>query len=311
MSEGKSRARSQEIMAISLWTLVVNALLAALKIAGGLAFSSLSLLGDGIDSLGDVLASLSTVLAARALHKPPDADHPWGHDRADTLAAKFINFFIFFAGAQLLLRAMEQLLNQEPRDPPSLAGVIIAALSVAVKGGLAWRLRRAGKRQRSTMLEANAINMSNDVLLSAMVLLGVGLSAFLSNAWVDVVAACGVSLWVIAHAILGFRRTDLELMDGLRQTEMELYERLFKAVDSIPGVFNPHRVRIRRFADRYLVDLDVEMDGELSLREAHQLGCLVEAAIRQELPSVYDIMLHLEPKGNEERECFGLRKGGL
>jgi cation diffusion facilitator family transporter len=302
-------SRNKMIFRISLWVFILNALIALIKLAGGFLFRSLSMLGDGIDSLGDVLATASVLVAAKWLQKPPDKDHPWGHDRADTLASKFINFFMFFMGTQLLIRSVETLLRFEPNQPPDNMGIIVISLSIALKLGMAISLKKEGQNQESAMLKTNAQNMANDVVLSASVLIGIIASQFFQTNFIDVVTACLVSFWIIYHSIQGFNKTNLELMDGLK--EPELYQKVFNAVESVNGAFNPHRVRIRRFADRYLIDLDVEMNGKISLEEAHRLGCVVECEIKKALPQVYDIMLHLEPKGNQENERYGLSRSKL
>lgn len=302
--------RFHDIWTVSLVVLGVNAVLAALKIGGGFLFRSLSILGDGLDSLGDVLATASVLVASQWLRKPPDRDHPWGHDRADTLASKFLNFFMFFMGSQLLLQAIQDLMDGSTKSPPDSMGLGLLAANLATKAALSLALVRVAKRNDSQMLRANARNMGNDVLVSVAALSGVLLSNLLQSGFWDVVVAALVGLWIVAQSVLGFNETNLELMDGL--DEPEVYTRVFNAVESVQGAFNPHRVRIRRFAGRYLIDLDVEMDGSLPLEAAHRVGCQIEQAIRRALPQTYDIMLHLEPLGNkEEDECFGLSRSQL
>ncbi len=299
--------RYRDIFRATLWVFFVNALLATLKIVSGLMFHSLGILGDGLDSLGDVLATGVLLIAAHWLQKPPDKDHPWGHDRADTLASKFINFFMFFMGTQLLIKAVESLLNQKDNVPPSPLGIVVLSINIVIKVLLAFYQRRTGKNENSLMLTTNAENMANDVMISFSVMVGVGLSFFLQNSAIDAAMAGIVGIWIIAHSIHGFNKTNLELMDGLKQPE--LYQKVFDAVESVEGAYNPHRVRIRRFADRYLIDLDVEMEGKMRLEEAHRLGCSIESAIKKALPQVYDIMLHLEPRNNsEEGERYGLSR---
>lgn len=301
--------RHRVIARASRAVLAGNLLLGAGKIAAGFIFGSLSILGDGLDSLGDVLATLTTLAALRVMSQPPDTDHPWGHERADTIAAKFITFFMFYFGAQLFTRAVTDMVQGAVPAIPQAPGMIVLVLSVVVKVMLALLLMRTGKKTSSAMLQANALNMRNDVVLSLSVLLGVGLAVWFQSGWIDTVTALLVSVWIMAGAVRGFSRTNLELMDGLR--EPEVYEKVFSAVDSVEGTHNPHRVRIRRFADRILIDLDVEMAEDLPLAKAHEIGCRVETEIKKALPEVYDIMLHLEPFGNKEEEKYGLTRSDL
>ncbi len=301
--------RNKTLGRVSALVLAGNIFLGVLKVGAGLVFQSLSILGDGMDSMGDVLATITTLVAVGIMSRPPDKDHPWGHNRADTIATKFLTFVMFFFGAQLFARSLEILLQPHVYTVPNSWGLVLVGFSVIGKMFLSHVLSKIGKKTGSTMLVTNALNMRNDVILSISVLVGVGLSIFFGYGMIDVVTALLVSLWIMAGAVRSFNSTNLELMDGLKDTG--LYQKVFSAVDGIEGANNPHRVRIRRFADRFLIDLDVEMESTLSLKEAHALGERVEAEIRKAIPEVYDIMLHIEPRGNRESERFGLKRGDV
>jgi cation diffusion facilitator family transporter len=115
--DADTKAEKKRIKAIRIaaWISVVgNALLAGAKIASGIFYDSIAVLGDGLDSLGDVVSSLLTVFAAAILIQPPDFDHPYGHQRADTITSKLLSFIIFFTGAQLTLSTVSQFLVKIP-----------------------------------------------------------------------------------------------------------------------------------------------------------------------------------------------------
>jgi cation diffusion facilitator family transporter len=289
-----------------------NAALAALKIAVGLSAGSLAVVGDGIDSSTDVIIALGSLIVAGVIARPADAEHPWGHGRAETIATTVLAFILFFAGAQLILNAAGALLRGESTAPPSLPSLLVTGVSIAGKLALAYSQHLLGKKAASAMLAANAKNMAGDVVLSGGVLAGLGLSILLGVGFIDGLVAVGVGLWVVRSALGIFLETNMELMDGSSDTA--LYAAVFDAVRSVPGTGNPHRTRMRRIAGLWDIDIDIEVDPGLTVREAHRIACLVEQAIKKTVEGVYDIMVHVEPAGESAahaREQFGLSEEAM
>jgi len=105
-------------------------------------------------------------------------------------------------------------------------------------------------------------------------------------------------------------KTNVELMDGLK--DPEIYRKIFKAVDSIEGANNPHRTRVRQIGYKYVIDMDIEVDSEMTVKEAHKISHLIEDKIKEDINDVYDIIIHIEPCGNiDEDEKFGLSKKSI
>jgi cation diffusion facilitator family transporter len=148
------------------------------------------------------------------------------------------------------------------------------------------------------MLEANAKNMLNDIFISASVLVGLVFTVRLELPLIDLLLAVGVSLWIMKTAVIIFLETNLEVMEGLR--DQHLYEKIFKAVGEVPDAHNPHRTRIRKMGNMYVIDLDVEVDGRRTVWQAHDIARQVEKRIKRSIRNVYDIMVHVEPLGNVE-----------
>jgi cation diffusion facilitator family transporter len=284
--------------------------LAALKVLAGLSEGSLAVLGDGIDSSVDVLIALMSLIVSRIISRPADSEHPWGHGRAETVATALLASILFFAGAQLILSAVPRLISGKAGELPSRSALIVTLVSIGGKLLLAWSQYLFGKKAGSAMLRANAKNMAGDVVISGGVLAGLGLSLLLQTGILDSVAATLVGLWVIRAAIGIFIEANAELMDGGSGTES--YQAVFDAVRSVKGAGNPHRTRLRRIAGLWDIDIDIEVDPALTVREAHQIATAVERAIKDRIEGgVYDIMVHVEPTGDSERspeEGFGLRE---
>lgn len=287
--------------------LIGNTILAAVKLVLAYRSGSLAVAGDGIDSATDVLIAAVTLFVSKIIQRPGDKEHPWGHARAETTATMVLAFVIFFAGAQLALSAVKKLVLGNGPDEIALSAVAAAAVSIAGKLVLFAVQLHYGKKAESEIIKANAQNMKSDILLSLAVLAGLAASGLFRMPVLDPVIALLVGFWVIKNAVLLFMRMNMELMDG--NADSSLYKKLFDAAASVPHVSNPHRARIRRMASSFDVDLDIEVEPSLSVYEAHELSEQVEAAVRKQIPEVYCIVIHIEPKGScrhQPQEEFGL-----
>ncbi|MBN2551608.1 MAG: cation transporter [Spirochaetales bacterium] len=299
------RERSERIALISWIAIVGNLVLALIKIIAGLSAGSLAVVGDGIDSTTDIIASGITLFAARVIAKPPDREHPYGHFRAETIATKTLSFLIFFVGAQLALSTVRRLIGGEHGEVPQVMALYAAGISIIGKIALSVLLLRSAKKLASTMLRANGKNMQSDILISGGVLLGVLLTRLLHFGLLDSVIALLISLWIMKTAFSIFMESNLELMDGIG--DQTVYPAIFKAVEEVSGAVNPHRTRVRRLGNMYIIDLDIEVDGGKTVIQAHRIAVQVEQMIKRRVDNVYDIMVHVEPRGNVElNERFGI-----
>jgi cation diffusion facilitator family transporter len=160
------------------------------------------------------------------------------------------------------------------------------------------------------MIIANAKNMRNDILISGSVLVGLFFTYLLNMPSIDLIVALLVSLWIIKVAWGIFKETNVELMDGVGNTD--IYDKIFQAIEEIEGVSNPHRIRVRKLANLFLVAMDIEVDKNLRLYQAHDLSKKVENKIRELVPNIYDILIHIEPEGNIEKdEVYGISKESI
>jgi cation diffusion facilitator family transporter len=300
--------RTALLQRASIIALVGNAFLAAAKLAVGFLSGSLAVVGDGIDSSTDVVIAIVALFTSGIVDKPGDREHPYGHARAETMATTILAFVVFFAGAQLLVRTAGSLIGGEAAEMPSTIAIYVTALSIVGKLLLSWSQFHFGKLTGSSMLMANGKNMRGDVVISASVLVGLAFTFIFGLPILDRVTALLVSLWIIKVAIGIFREANTELMDGTEDDGP--YAAVFEAVASVPGAGNPHRTRVRRLGAFLVADLDIEVDPALSVGEAHAIAVKVEAAIKDRLPEVYDVIVHVEPAGNaEEGERYGLTPG--
>ena len=155
------------------------------------------------------------------------------------------------------------------------------------------------------MLTANAVNMRNDVIISSGVLIGLLFTFVLDMPILDSITGLVISLFIIKSAFGIFMDSNVELMDGVK--DISVYDMIFEAVEEVPGAYNPHRVRSRQIGNMYMISLDVEADGDITLNEAHNIAQEVEESIKRSVENVYDIVVHIEPKDTKhEKEKFGV-----
>lgn len=310
--ELSQKQRIHYIRLAGIIALVGNALLAVTKLVLGYYSKSLAVTGDGIDSSTDVLIAFVTLIISGIIARPGDKEHPWGHGRAETTATMALAYVIFFAGGELVISSIKQLISGCITESTSSVAIIAALVSITGKSLLAFVESRLGKKADSEMVKANAQNMTNDIILSVGVLAGLTSAHFFKCPVLDPIIAIIVGLWVVKNAVQLFAQMNTELMDG--NTDNTLYKKLFTAAASVKGVSNPHRARIRKIASRWDIDLDIEVDAKMTVHEAHEISEQVEKAVRKAIPDVYDIMVHIEPAGHASHhplEQYGLSPKSL
>lgn len=285
--------------------IIGNSLLALLKGILGFISGSLAVVGDGIDSATDVLSFVIIFFALKIMAKAPDEHHPYGHYRAEALATLIIAFLILFAGIQLFLFSLLKLLSAASSSLPSFLAVVVSGVSIISKLLLALYQFKVGHQTGSSMLIANGRNMLTDIFVSLSVLCGTFLTITLRIPFIDHLIAMLIGLWIVRTAIHIFLDANTELMDGVKDTS--IYQEVFAAVGQVEQVFNPHRTRIRKLSNLYLIDMDIEVDGALTVAEGHRLAVEVEQVLRKKIDNLYDVAVHVEPKGNiETEEKYGL-----
>jgi cation diffusion facilitator family transporter len=302
--------REYEIKKASWAGIFGNALLAIVKVIAGLVSGSLAVIADGIDSTSDIVTSIITLITARILSKPPDVKFPYGYGKADTIATKALSFIIFFAGMQLTISTSRKLISGTVTEIPSKLAIIVTIISIIGKLLLAWHQKRIGKKTSSSMLIANGKNMQNDVLISISVLMGLIFTFVLKMPVIDPIAALLVSIWIMKVGIEIFMQSNLDLMDGIK--DCSIYNEIFSAIESVDGAHNPHRVRARKIGDKIMVAVDIEVDGNITLQQAHGIAHHIEESIKSRIDNIFDVAIHVEPLGDETIEKkFGLSKDSL
>ncbi len=300
------RKEKERILVRTSWISTIgNAVLAAAKVAVGLLAGSMAVLGDGVDSATDVVISVAMLAAALIIRRPPSRRYPFGYDKAESVATITLSLVVFFAGVQMLISSVEMVISGEERALPATVALWVTVFSIAGKLALAWYQFRVGRRCGSELIIANAKNMRNDVIISVGVLAGLFFTYILKLPILDPITGCLISLFIIRTGVGIFLESGDRLMDGVR--DETIYRQVFDAVGRVPGACNPHHLRTRLIGGRYMIDLDIEVEGDMSVARAHEISERVEESIRAEVIDVYDIEVHVEPLGAHRRsEPFGV-----
>ena len=296
------KAKREQILIRTSWISTIgNAILSTSKIIVGLWAGSLAVLGDGIDSATDVIISIVMIFTARIISQPPSKKYVFGYEKAEGIATKILSLVIFYAGVQMLISSIGSIFSEEAKEIPSAIAIYVTIFSIIGKLLLALYQYKQGKKIDSSMLTANAINMRNDVIISSGVLLGLIFTFIFKLPILDSITGLIISLFIIKSSIGIFIDSNVELMDGVK--DVNVYNKIFEAVETVPGASNPHRVRSRMIGNLYMITLDIEVNPQITITQAHQIADAVEKSIKSSI-------VHVEPAGEcQTDEKFGIDKG--
>jgi len=275
---------------VTLVGAVINLLLSVGKIVGGIVGQSQALIADGVHSLSDLLSDALVLFASRWGSLEADHNHPYGHERIETLATLGVGLLLLAVGAGFLIDSVGRLLNPERLWTPGWLAFGIAVLSVLTKEGLYHYTVRVARQTGSSLLRANAWHHRSDAFSSVVVIIGIG-GALAGLLWLDAVAAAivGVMLGWVGWRLLGEAAT--ELVDtGLSGRELDA---LAETIDAVDGVRGHGRLRSRRMGGRIFVDVRVLVDGQLTVREGHKIAEQVRLRVIDQLPGNADVVVCL------------------
>lgn len=278
--------------------MAVSGTLAAIKITAGLMGHSTAVVADGLESAGDVLASGIVLLGLTLAARPPDWNHPYGHGRAETVTGLFVGFMLAVAGLAISANALRVIATAKPdRAAPALAAFVIwpligSALTKSVLSGVKFHY---GRKIGSAALLADAWNDSVDILSALAALVAVSLAIVSPHRFLaaDHWGAFAVGLIVIFTGIRVTRDTTLQLMDTMPDRNSMAHVR--DAALTVPGVRGVEKCYARKTGLQYHVDLHLEVDPEITVRQSHVIATQVRIVIKETLPWVADVLVHVEP----------------
>jgi len=272
-------------------SLVGAVLILVLKFGAYALTSSVGFLSDAAESLVNLVAAAALMIAIWVAGTPPDYRHPYGHTKAEYLSSVLEGILILLAAVAILATAVDRLLHPQALEHVAFGSVVVA-VAAAVNGTLAAFLFRTGRRERSAALEANARHLLTDVWTSLGVLVAVVLVAVTGFELLDPLIAMAVAVNIVATGIAVMRRSISGLLDErLPETEERI---ILRVLDEAPEVLGYHRLRTRRAGRSRFAEVDVFVDPDLSVRDAHALVGRLERRMHAELSDLVTTV-HVEP----------------
>lgn len=298
MSETIDSAREKGIYKITIIGSVVNFLLLVFKFIAGILGHSAAMLADAVHSLSDFITDVIVIVFVRISNKPKDKGHDYGHGKYETLATAIIGlvlmcvgFGIFWNGASTIY----DFLHGKQLEAPGMLALIAAIVSIVFKEVLYQYTVIKGKKLNSKAVIANAWHHRSDAFSSIGTAVGIGGAILLGDRWrvLDPIAAVIVSFFIIKVAIQLLIPCVDELLEKSLPDDVE--REIEQTVLSFPGVSQPHNLRTRRIGNHYAIEVHVRMDGNITLKEAHQVATAIEAKLREQFGRDTHIGIHVEP----------------
>ena len=267
--------------------------LATVKLATGIVGHSNALIADGIESVSDAVTSVVVLLGIRVASRPPDEEHPYGHGRAETLAALVVALALLGAAALIAWRSIHEI--AQPHEAPAWFTLPVLVGVIVVKGLLSWRLSRLGRAAGSPAVQGDSLHHASDALTSVAAFVGISVALLAGPGWESAddwaaLAACGI---IAGNAVFLARGALRELMDEAADPALERQLRAIAA--ATPGVLDVEKSRVRRSGAGYLMDIHIEVDAHSTVREGHDIAGAVKQALLRAGLRVSDVVVHVEP----------------
>ena len=274
--------------------LTVNAILAAGKMAAGLSGHSHALVADAVESLADIFSSIvvwrGLVLAA----EPADAEHPYGHGKAEPIAAAMVATMLLLAAVGISIQAVREVLH--PKNGPAAFTLVVLVGVILIKEGLFRYVLREAQSVGSSAVHTDAWHHRSDVITSLAAAIGISIALVGGKGCEsadDIAAIVGAGIiawngWRLLRPALN------ELMDTA--PDYGLVEEIRRAASLIPEADGIEKCVVRKMGYHYFVDMHVEVAPEMTVLRAHQIAHLVKDKVREQIPSVRDVLVHIEPR---------------
>lgn len=286
--------RKQAVSRVLWQILVLNVLVAAAKIIVGLLTGTVSIIADGLHSTIDSASNVIALIAQRIAARPPDATHPYGHQRFETLASLGIGGMLLLAGWEVLKVAVARLRSGDiPDIGPIQFGVLVGTLVINL--GVAFYERKKAKKLNSELLKADAAHTASDVWVTISVIGGL-IGVEIGIGWMDAVVTLGI-VGVIGYTAWEIlRRTSGVLVDEAPLPPNDLAE----IAELTPGVSHVVRARSRGTKDAVHVDLDVQMDSSISTEQASNITERIRERLEDRYPHIAEVQVQIIPDNSHQ-----------
>jgi cation diffusion facilitator family transporter len=292
---GSSRITKPRAAAVSIAS---NFILISLKLAAAAITGSVAILSEALHSMVDLIASVVAFVSVRRADEPADVEHPYGHEKLESLAASIEGMLILVGAALIIYESVHRLSTGAGVESLGV-GIAVIAFSAVANGGVSFFLRRQARRHRSPALGADAAHLGTDALTSVGVLLGLVLVKITGANAIDSAVAIGVAVVIVFSGLRILRQSAAQLVDEAPPpAEMDRIEgAIARARSSSPEVVGYHKLRARTTGRRRYIDLHVQFRSGTSLERAHEIAHEMTDAIEVDLGDS-EVLIHLEPESS-------------
>ena len=295
----KSEDREREIYKVTLVGGAVNVVLLVFKFLAGIIGHSSAMIADAIHSLSDFVTDIIVLVFVKISNKPQDKSHDYGHGKYETLALTIIGIALMAVALSIIVKGAIKIAawaNGETLEAPGMLAFWAAIVSIVLKEGVYRYSIIKAKKLNSKALEANAWHHRSDALSSIGTAVGIGGAIFLGERWtiLDPIASVVVGTFIVKVAFDLLKNGIGDLMEQSLPDEVE--NEILKMVAEVPGIAEPHDLRTRRIGNHYAIELHILMDGDISLKEAHDKASEVEDLLREHYGEETHVAVHVEPK---------------
>lgn len=286
---------------VSLVSIVVNLLLSAFKLFAGVFADSGAMISDAVHSASDVFSTVVVIIGIRVSSKEADEDHPYGHERLECVAAIILATILFVTGLSIGIAAVRTIAGGSYAElkPPGLLALIAAAVSIAVKEAMFWYTKVNAAHIDSAALMADAWHHRSDALSSVGALIGIG-GARLGFPIADSIASLVITVFIVKAAYDIFMDAVNKMVDHSWDEAQEEIMRDF--ISGEEGVLGIDSLRTRVFGTKIYADVEIAVDGDLPLREAHAIAERVHDHLEFQFGKVKHVMVHVNPYGENNNE---------
>ncbi len=289
----------QIAMRVSWHSLLVNAALSVMKLAAGLIGRSGAMVSDAVHSASDVFSTVIVMIGVKIANKESDADHQYGHERFECVAAILLSVALFLTGGGIGLEGIRSIAggNYQGLSIPGQLALAAAVVSILVKEAMYWYTRSAAKKIQSGVLMADAWHHRSDALSSVGSFIGI-LGARLGFPIMDPLASIVICLFVMKAAFDIFMDAINKMTD--RACDEQLVGEMREVICQEAGVLGIDEIKTRLFADKIYVDIEIRADGEATLNETHATAQRVHDLLESKFPQIKHCMVHVNPENTKE-----------
>lgn len=285
MSESK-----KEVKKVGIIGIIANLFLLVLKFLGGIFFKSQGLIADAVNSFGDVFSSVVTLIGGKIAEKPEDLDHEFGHGKAEYVASFLIGIFMVVVGADTLYSSTKAAIYNQSFEVDSIL-ILIPVITIFVKSVLYFFVKFIAKKKHSILIEANAKDHRNDVLVSIGVLIGI-IFGFSGYYFVDGIVGSIISLVIIITGIKIAKEAYDILID--KCIDASISSELKEQIMQINGVNHIDDVKSKPTGDKHILIVKISVDPNMTVLESHKIAGMIREKMKQN-DKVYDAIVHINP----------------